>query len=224
MKPTIADRLNFDLKEIKNFDWLIGMDEVGWGCIAGDLVIGAVAVHKSLLQNFSPQDDVLNKIRDSKKLSAKIRQEITQALPKEKLETKLITAIGQSSVDYINTHGLAVAYDEALSQIITALGNQIDLSKALLLLDGSRVPGFLKTHAINKNIVVKGDDASFSIGLASIIAKEYRDDLMTKLHDLHPQYHFDNHKGYGTAEHIKALKEHGISPMHRLKGTTTILS
>lgn len=224
MKPTIQDRLNFDLKEVKEFEWLIGMDEVGWGCIAGDLVIGAVAIQKYLLNNFIPQDDILNKIRDSKKLSAKIRQEIARALPKEKLDNKLITAIGQSSVEYINTHGLALAYDEALKQIIDALGQQIDLSKALLLLDGSRVPGFLKTHSINKNIVIKGDDASFSIGLASIIAKEYRDDLMTKLHEVHPQYHFANHKGYGTAEHIQALKDHGISSVHRLKGTTTILS
>ena len=209
---------------VKNFDWLIGMDEVGWGCIAGDLVIGAVAVHKSILENFSPADDVLNKIRDSKKLTAKVRLEISKALPKENFNGSLLTTLGQSSVDYINTHGLALAYDEALKQIIDALGAQIDLSKTLLLLDGSRIPGFLKTHSINKNIVVKGDDASFSIGLASIIAKEYRDDLMTKLQSQYPQYQFENHKGYGTADHIKALKEHGISPVHRLKGTTTILS
>lgn len=192
---------------------------------AGAVLPGsAVAVHKSLLNSFNPNDKVLNKIRDSKKLTAKVRLEITQALPKEKLDQQLITTIGQSSVDYINTHGLALAYDQALEQIITALSKQIDLSKALLLLDGSRVPGFLKTFNINKNIVVKGDDASFSIGLASIIAKEYRDGLMTSLHNQYPVYHFENHKGYGTADHIKALKEHGISPVHRIKGTTTILS
>lgn len=224
MKPTIQDRLNFDLNEIKSFEWLIGLDEVGWGCIAGDLVIGAVAVHKSLLKSFNPTETVLNKIRDSKKLTEKVRQEIVQALPKEQLNKQLLTAIGQSNIDYINTHGLALAYDEALKQIIDSLGKQIDLAKTCLLLDGSRVPGFLKTHSINKNIVIKGDDASFSIGLASIIAKEYRDNLMTSLHSQYPQYHFDNHKGYGTPEHIQALRDHGISPIHRTKGTTTILS
>jgi ribonuclease HII len=224
MKPTIKDRLNFDLKEIQSFDWLIGIDEVGWGCIAGDLVIGAIAVHRTLLGSFNPQNLVLNKVRDSKKLTAKVRQEIIQALKLENFQQKLIPALGQSPITYINEHGLALAYDEALKQIITSLESQIDLSKTLLLLDGSRVPGFLKTYNIQKNIVVKGDDASFSIGLASIIAKEYRDDLMTQLSSQYPQYHFANHKGYGTAEHIKALKEHGLCPIHRIKGATTILS
>lgn len=224
MKLTIQDRLNFDLQAIQNFDWIIGIDEVGWGCIAGDLVIGAVAVHKSLLQTFNPTQPVLNKIRDSKKLSAKIRQEISTSLLQENFNDQLITALGQSSIEYINQEGLAPAYDDALLQILTILGTKIDLTKTLLLLDGSRVPGFLKNHPIHKNIVVKGDDASFSIGLASIIAKEYRDGLMTTLHQTYPQYLLENNKGYGTPDHIKALKEHGISPIHRLKGTTTILS
>jgi ribonuclease HII len=224
VKATIQDRLNFDLAHIQNFEWLIGMDEVGWGCIAGDLVIGAVAVQKTLLTDFNPSDPIFQKIRDSKKLSAKIRQEITQALPAADFHGQLLTTLGQADIAYINQHGLVSAYDEALRQIIDHLDQKIDLTKALLLLDGSRVPSFLKTHPINKNIVIKGDDASFSIGLASIIAKEHRDGLMTQLHRQYPQYHWDNNKGYGTADHIQALKTHGLSPLHRLKGTTTILS
>jgi ribonuclease HII len=223
MKLSLSDRINFDLEQIKNCDWLIGLDEVGWGCIAGDLVIGAVAIHKSLLSNF-PSDKDLNKIRDSKKLSSKIREEINNKAYSFDFNQKLFISLGQSSIEYINTHGLALAYDEALRQIIEKLKSKIDLNKTMLLLDGSRTPGFLKSYQIEKNIVVKGDDASLSIGLASIVAKQYRDKLMDKLHNQYPMYNWEKNKGYGTAEHVAALKEFGLCPIHRLKGATSILS
>lgn len=222
MKITWQDRLQFDLHQLSQ-EWLIGLDEVGWGCIAGDLIIGAVAVHKSFLTNF-PNHVLLQKVRDSKKLTAKIRGEIYHYLTTEFSSPQLIFTIGQSSINFINDHGLALAYDQCLEQIINTLQTKIDLTQASLLLDGSREPQFLKNYPIHKNIVIKGDDQSWSIGLASIIAKEYRDQLMTRLSLDYPQYHWAENKGYGTAAHIQALKEFGLSPWHRIKATTSILS
>lgn len=223
MKLTILDRINFDLAQINSSEWLIGIDEVGWGTIAGDLCIGAAAIHKSLLTNF-PEDKILSKIRDSKKLSEKIRSEINSYVKEYNFDGKLFFTIGQSSVNYINEHGLALAYDQCLEQIFNFLETKIDLNNSTLLLDGSRVPGFLKTYSSSKNIVVKGDDLSLVIGLASILAKEHRDGHMNELHKLDPRFAWSDNKGYGTAGHISALREHGMSPFHRIKGTTTILS
>lgn len=224
MKLTINDRINFDLQQINSCDWLIGLDEVGWGCIAGDLVIGAVVIHKDLLNNWDFNHKVLSKIRDSKKLTEKVREEINKLVQEYNFEGKLFWTIGQSDISVINDKGLAIAYDEALEQILREFSQKVDISKTLLLLDGSRVPGFLKTYNINKNIVVKGDDQSLVIGLASILAKQYRDQLMTVLDLEFPMYNWASNKGYGTADHIKALKEFGLSKYHRTKGSTTILS
>lgn len=223
MKYSIQDRINFDLDHLKDSEWLIGIDEVGWGTIAGDLCIGSVIIHKDLLLNF-PEHKVLSKIRDSKKLSEKIRQEVVKEVQKQDFQGKLFYFVSTSSVDYINEHGLALAYDDCLEQIFKFIATKIKVSQGLLLLDGSRMPGFLKTNEVKKDIVVKGDDLSLVIGLASILAKEHRDNLMNNLHLQYPQYNWANNKGYGTAEHIKSLKEWGISKFHRLKGTTTILS
>lgn len=223
MKLTIQERIQFDLDHLQSSQWLIGIDEVGWGTIAGDLCIGAVVIHKDLLLDF-PDNKILHKIRDSKKLSEKIRQQIVSEIQSQDFKGKLFYFIGTSSVDYINEHGLALAYDQCLQEIFDFVSTKISLPEGLLLLDGSRIPGFLKTNPVKKDIVVKGDDLSLVIGLASILAKEYRDNLMNQLHIQHPQYNWANNKGYGTAEHIQSLKDQGISKFHRHKGTNTILS
>lgn len=223
MKLTIQDRIKFDLDHLKSNQWLIGIDEVGWGTIAGDLCIGAVIIHKDLLANF-PENKILHKIRDSKKLSEKIRKEIVEEIKTQDFNGKMFYYIGTSSVEYINEHGLALAYDQCLQEIFNFVSTKISLPEGLLLLDGSRIPGFLKTNPVKKDIVIKGDDLSLVIGLASILAKEHRDQLMNQIHLQYPQYNWVNNKGYGTAEHIQALKDHGISVFHRHKGTNTILS
>lgn len=223
MKTTITDRIQFDLTQIQDSEWLIGIDEVGWGTIAGDLCIGAVLIHKDLLNHF-PDDKTLAKIRDSKKLSEKVRKEIEIEVLSRDFKGLLFHTIGQSSVSYINEHGLALAYDECLRQIFDFVSSKIPVNKARLLLDGSRIPGFLKTSSIEKSIVVKGDDLSLVIGLASILAKEFRDNLMNSIDLEFPSFGWVDNKGYGTANHIAALKKYGMTKYHRIKGTTTILS
>lgn len=222
MKLSIKDRIDFDLNQIKDKKYLIGLDEVGWGTIAGDLCIGCVIIAKDLLLDF-PIEGKLSKIRDSKKLSAKIRNEIEMEVNNNPIEG-LKTFIGQASVEYINEHGLAQAYDHCLEQIFNYIKDTVPLEDSLLLLDGSRIPEFLKSSSIERNIVVKGDDLSVVIGLASIMAKEHRDRHMNYLDVHYPAYLWKDNKGYGTAGHIEALKKDGITPFHRTKGTTTILS
>jgi ribonuclease HII len=220
----LADRINIDLNILKekegysHYDWIIGLDEVGWGCIAGDLIIGAVAVHKDLLANF-PEDAILLKIRDSKKLSAETRFKINKDVLSRDWGDKLKFFVGRASVEHINKFGLSSAYDECLRQIIDQI--PVWIKNYLFFLDGKRRPKILLAYPTS--LMIKGDDNSLVIGLASIIAKEFRDNLMEELNQKYPQYDFSNNKGYGTEKHVKALKEFGISPVHRIKGTETIL-
>lgn len=207
------ERLDFDLK--LKASAVFGIDEVGWGCIAGGLVLGGCLIKNSsyedIRKNLSP---LLSIIRDSKKVTELNRKKIVGEL--SSLPVEVFT--GHASVEEINKVGLAEAYNLALSRLLSQLKD----SNALIILDGSRVPSLLKNR--NCELIIKGDDKSLAIGIASIVAKECRDNLMKEAHLIYPQYGFDSHKGYGTAEHIKALKTHGITPIHRLKGTTTILS
>ena len=207
------ERINFDLN--LNASSIFGIDEVGWGCIAGGLVLGGCLIKSSsyeeMIKTSSP---LLSIIRDSKKVTELNRNKIVGEL--SSLPVEVFT--GHASVEEINKVGLAEAYNLALSRLLSQLKD----SKALIILDGSRVPSLLKNY--NCQLIIKGDDKSLAIGIASIVAKECRDSLMKKAHEVYPQYGFDSNKGYGTADHITALKTHGLTPIHRLKGTTTILS
>ena len=181
-------------KEYASFSYICGIDEVGRGPLAGPVVAGAVIL---------PKDCDILYINDSKKLSAAKREELYDEIM-EKAVSVGLGFVDPKRIDEINI--LQATY-EAMRQAIGNLNPQPDL----LLNDAVTIPGV----AIKQVPIIKGDAKSISIGAASIIAKVTRDRLMEEYDRMYPGYGFASNKGYGSAEHIKAIKEQGPTPIHR---------
>ncbi|MCR5295492.1 MAG: ribonuclease HII [Lachnospiraceae bacterium] len=171
-----------------------GIDEVGRGPLAGPVMAGAVIL---------PKDHPILYLNDSKKLSEKKREELYEVILREALAYGIGTA-SEQRIDEINI--LNATY-EAMREAIGKLPLQPDV----LLNDAVKIPGV----QIRQIPIVKGDAKSVSIAAASILAKVTRDRLMVEMDKTYPGYGFAKNKGYGTAEHIRALKELGPSPIHR---------
>ena len=171
-----------------------GVDEAGRGPLAGPVVAAAV-----ILDPARP----IEGLNDSKKLSAK-RREI---LAVEIRSKALAWAIAEASVEEIDRINILQASLLAMQRAVDALG--VQPSQALI--DGNRCPQL----ACPAQAIIGGDGLVASIAAASILAKTYRDAGMLELHAVYPQYGFDRHMGYPTAAHLAALREHGVSPVHR---------
>lgn len=171
-----------------------GIDEVGRGPLAGPVVAGAVIL---------PEDCDILYINDSKKLSAAKREELYDIIM-EKAVAVGIGMVGPNRIDEINI--LQATY-EAMREAISKLDKKPDI----LLNDAVTIPGV----DIRQIPIIKGDAKSISIGAASIVAKVTRDRLMVEYDKIMPQYGFASNKGYGSAEHIAALKKYGATPIHR---------
>lgn len=180
----------------QGFRGVVGVDEVGRGCWAGPVVAGAVILSPTFDLGTAPI------IRDSKTLSAKQRQIAVDFLAQSP-DTQ--SAIGQASVEEINSLGIAPATFLAMQRAIE------QLPADYLLIDAFQHP----SSPLPQQAIVKGDSLSVSIAAASIVAKQYRDQLMATLSHDYPQYGFDQHVGYGTRLHQQAIQEHGLSPLHR---------
>lgn len=185
---------DLDLFAPEQFSRIAGVDEVGRGCLAGPVVAAAV-----ILDPNRP----IKGLRDSKKLSAKKRDELAQEI-KEKALAWSVAAMGPKVIDKIN---ILQATLEAMKAAVEKLPVEPDFVQV----DGNKLP---KWKWLSE-AVVKGDDKVEWISAASIIAKTTRDAYMCKMAELYPQYGFEHHVGYGTAEHIKALKAYGPTPIHR---------
>lgn len=185
---------DLDLFAPEQFSRIAGVDEVGRGCLAGPVVAAAV-----ILDPNRP----IKGLRDSKKLSAKKRDELAQEI-KEKALAWSVAAMGPEVIDKIN---ILQATLEAMKAAVEKLPVEPDFVQV----DGNKLP---KWKWLSE-AVVKGDDKVEWISAASIIAKTTRDGYMDKIAELYPQYGFEHHVGYGTAEHIKALKAYGPTPIHR---------
>lgn len=185
---------DLDLFAPEQFSRIAGVDEVGRGCLAGPVVAAAV-----ILDPNRP----IKGLRDSKKLSAKKRDELAQEI-KEKALAWSVAAMGPEVIDKIN---ILHATLEAMKAAVEKLPVEPDFVQV----DGNKLP---KWKWLSE-AVVKGDDKVEWISAASIIAKTTRDGYMCKIAELYPQYGFEHHVGYGTAEHIKALKAYGPTPIHR---------
>ena len=185
---------DLDLFAPEQFSRIAGVDEVGRGCLAGPVVVAAV-----ILDPNRP----IKGLRDSKKLSAKKREELAQEI-KEKALAWSVAAMGPEVIDKIN---ILQATLEAMKAAVEKLPVEPDFVQV----DGNKLP---KWKWLSEAIV-KGDDKVEWISAASIIAKTTRDAYMCKIAKLYPQYGFEHHVGYGTAEHIKALKAYGPTPIHR---------
>lgn len=194
-----------DLNEEKKIfnqghDFIGAIDEAGRGPLAGPVVAACLIIKSG--QKFSPA--LLKQVKDSKKLSAKKRQEVYKLIKEEGLEIGLGISDHQT-IDRIN---ILQASFLAMKKAIGALRQKPDY----IILDG----GFLIPNAsFRQKNIIKGDSTVFSIAAASIVAKVERDLIMEKMHRLYPAYGFNQHKGYGTKIHLERLKSFGPSPIHR---------
>ncbi|MCI7107188.1 MAG: ribonuclease HII [Lachnospiraceae bacterium] len=181
-------------KEYDNYTYICGIDEVGRGPLAGPVVAGAVIL---------PKDCDILYINDSKKLSAAKREELYDVI----MERAVATGIGMAGPERIDEINILQATYEAMREAIANMNPKPDL----LLNDAVTIPQV----DIPQVPIIKGDAKSISIGAASIIAKVTRDRLMVAYEELYPEYDFASNKGYGSAQHIAALKKYGPTPIHR---------
>lgn len=181
-------------REYSDFEFICGIDEVGRGPLAGPVVAGAVIL---------PKDCDILYINDSKKLSAAKREELYDEI----MEKAVAVGIGMKSPECIDEINILQATYEAMREAISKLAPQPDL----LLNDAVTIPQV----AIKQVPIIKGDAKSISIGAASIVAKVTRDRMMEEYDNIFPGYGFASNKGYGSAEHIAALKKLGATPIHR---------
>ena len=171
-----------------------GVDEAGRGPLAGPVVAAAV-----ILDSSRPIDG----LNDSKKLSAKRRE----ALAGEIRAKALAWAVAEASVDEIDRINILQASLLAMQRAVAGLA----INPAKALVDGNQCPDL----SYPVEAIVGGDGKIAAIAAASILAKTIRDAGMLDLHATYPMYGFDRHMGYPTAVHLKALREHGVSPVHR---------
>ena len=185
--------------EQRALDWdtvglVAGVDEAGRGPLAGPVVAAAV-----ILDDLKP----IQGLNDSKKLSEKRREKLYEEI----LAHALCCSIAEASVEEIDQFNILQATLLAMRRAVDGLR----LKPVKVLVDGNRLP----VLDVRAEAIVQGDALVPAISAASILAKVHRDRLCAQLHAQYPQYGFDRHKGYGTAEHLKALADHGPSPWHR---------
>ena len=177
------------------YNSVAGVDEVGRGCLAGPVVAAACVL--------DPDKPLPKGLNDSKKLSRSRREEIAAELK----EHCLAYSIGQIEADEIDRINILEATKKAMLIAIAELARPADF----LLIDAL----FLKQSPLPQRAIIKGDSISASIAAASILAKTFRDALMTEYDAVYPKYGYASHFGYGTPVHLDALKKHGPCALHR---------
>ncbi len=177
---------------------LAGVDEVGRGCLAGPVVAAAVVLPPEAAEAFELFD-----LDDSKVLDAPTRGRLRDEI----LEIAITWAVAPVAAEVIDRINILEASMEAMRLAISALDPEPDR----ILVDGARVPG----SGLPETAIVDGDARSISIAAASVVAKEYRDRLMSDFHREFPEYGFATNKGYASPTHREALSRHGPCPLHR---------
>lgn len=179
----------------KGYKYICGIDEAGRGPLAGPVVVASVIM---------PENSMIEGVNDSKKVSEKKREKLYDLILSEAISYG-VGIIGQDEIDEINIlnatkKGLTISLQELTQKpdliIVDALNN-------------------IDTLGTKYESIIKGDAKCYSIAAASIIAKVTRDRIMREWDSVYPQYGFAQHKGYGTAKHIAAIKEYGLCPIHR---------
>jgi len=195
----ISPDFNFEKSLLPpNCRYLLGIDEVGRGPLAGPVTVGAFLLD---LHHFDP--DIFNKIkvRDSKKLSNLQRSKIFKYFKETGQNFKTFSLPS----DIIDRQGIAHAIHRLVESALHYYQSSFDFA----LVDGNYQISGVKS-------VIKGDQLCFSVASAAICAKEVRDSVMDRYHQQYPQYGFSQHKGYGTKTHLEAIIRHGPCPIHRL--------
>jgi ribonuclease HII len=202
--------------------FVIGIDEVGRGAIAGPVAVGL-----SLIDKLNPElNSWPEKLQDSKLMTPNSRSEITQPL-EQWVEG---FAVGYSSNEEIDSQGISealrLAASRALTELLSAGSTRSKLATegAVILLDGSQNWLGKQAAGLEVDLQVKADTACVSVAAAAVLAKVKRDALMQQHDGAYPEYGFAGHKGYASAAHIEALKTHGPCAIHRLTWLTRILA
>jgi len=194
MPKNFENLCNFD----SEFNGIIaGVDEVGIGPWAGPVVAAAIILDKNKLQT-------LDEVDDSKKIPEKKREQLFDIIISASI-SYAIEEVNNTIIDKINIlEASHMAMRKAVARLVP--------SPDIVLVDGRNNPGI---NGIRVEVIKGGDAKSMSIAAASVIAKVYRDNIMRKQDKIYPQYGFAKHKGYGTAAHIKALRDNGVCDIHR---------
>lgn len=190
-------------RNIPQVKYLIGIDEVGRGPIAGPVTVCAIAVPVQNMTSFKIQ-----KLGDSKALKEQIREEWKQKIQ----NTKWPAAIASVSAEVIDKKGIMVAIALASTKVLSDLEKKGIRKEDCFVLADAGLP-VLKTWTCEH--FVKGDATYVPIAMASILAKQHRDGVMKKMDILYPAYGFKNHKGYGTHAHYTAIQRFGVCKIHR---------
>ncbi len=193
---------------------IIGIDEAGRGPLAGPVVVAGVMMESKMKnEKWKKEFPVLDGIRDSKKLSAKKREEWFRILTNHPQITWAAARVLPKTIDRIN---IMRATNLGVARVFSSLstlpfgGDTSEWGFWVLLDGGLRLPA-----RIPHEVIIKGDEKIPLIAAASIIAKVTRDRIMLRLHKKYPQYGFDRHKGYGTRAHREMIARFGRSEIHR---------
>lgn len=202
MNPPCA---HFQWEEKLGYHGIAGIDEAGYGCWAGPVAVCAVRLNAEVFPDFLRQH-----VYDSKKIKPLLRQELHDYFISN-------PAYGNFAVEMVWPEEIAASNVlHATFQGMQRALLRLEPHPQHVLVDGPRMikglPNVMQQHPI-----IKGDEQSYSIAMASIIAKVQRDHLMNHLHQEYPHYGWNTNKGYGTQAHMHALKQHGFCPYHRTK-------
>ena len=178
----------------ESIQFIAGIDEVGRGPLAGPVVTACVVM---------PYDEMLNGVYDSKKVTKKNRERLYDEIMTKAISVS-ISVKNQDVIDHIN---ILNATKEAMAECF----NNSKVKPDLLLVDAVKL-----NVCENELPIIKGDATSYAIACASIVAKVFRDRIMEDYAKKYPEYDFENNVGYGTKKHIEAIKNFGITPIHRL--------
>ncbi len=203
MSKTTPDFAHEKQANSKGFLSVCGVDEAGRGPLAGPVYAAAVIL---------PVDCVIEGLNDSKKLSEKKREQLFDVI----VEKATSYCIASASVEEIEEYNILNATFIAMNRAIDGLNTPADYA----LIDGNRVPSGINVPC---ETIVSGDAKSCSIAAASVLAKVSRDRAVAELDEAYPQYNFKKHKGYGTKEHIEAIKKYGPCEIHRMSFLGKIL-
>lgn len=208
MKEREIERLN-KLKEFEKklyedgVKYIAGIDEAGRGPLAGPVVIGCVIM---------TPESFIEHVNDSKKVSETKREMLYDKITNEAVSWST-GIVDEKQIDKLN---ILNATKKALTMAI----DKLEIKPDIILVDAIDK---IDTKGIKYISVIKGDTKIYSISAASIIAKVTRDRIMKEYDEVYPEYGFAGHKGYGTAKHIQAIKQHGICPLHRKTFTKNFL-
>ena len=193
--------------------YIIGIDEVGRGALAGPVTVGVLALKAGTRFDPAVLKDLKLHLRDSKRLTPRERERWVSYLRKRDDIRFRVSSVAPKTIDRIN---ISQAANLAATKAFKKLADrEILKTKPLVFLDGGLYLRGDWGKKLRVRTIIKGDEKIDAIKLASIVAKVHRDRLMVHRHEKYPHYDFPKHKGYGTAHHMKKIKYHGLSEIHR---------